>query len=213
VSKIGSIEAYVGPMFSGKSAVLADKVFTEINVLHRNALLFKPDIDNRGEGLTVVAPRARAPHEAIAIPTRKPEQIIKYVLQAEPPLALVAIDEAQFFPGKQRTSNVVREIARMGINLVWGGLQKDFKGDPFGATPELMAVSDSVIFLFAACTFILADNTYCGLDATRTQRIVDGKPALINSPQVIVGSNELYEARCPAHNFVTLLDGTVVKVR
>ena len=82
-----------------------------------------------------------------------------------------------------------------GVIEVIAGLDTDFRGEPFGPMPVLMAKADVVDKLHAICVV-------CGEAACRTQRLVDGKPARYHDPVVIVGASELYEARCRAHHEV-----------
>jgi len=75
------------------------------------------------------------------------------------------------------------------------GLDTDFRGEPFGCMPELMARAEKVDKLQAICMV-------CGGPASRTQRLVNGQPAHYHDPIVVVGAQEMYEARCRAHHEV-----------
>jgi thymidine kinase len=75
------------------------------------------------------------------------------------------------------------------------GLDTDFRGEPFGKMPVLMARAEKVDKLRAICMV-------CGEEASRTQRLVNGKPAHYDDPIVVVGAQELYEARCRKHHEV-----------
>ena len=88
-----------------------------------------------------------------------------------------------------------QELADRGVRVIIAGLDTDFRGEPFGPIPVLMAKADGVDKLHAICMV-------CGALACRTQRLVDGKPARYDDPVVIVGASELYEARCRAHHEV-----------
>jgi len=88
-----------------------------------------------------------------------------------------------------------QELADRGVRVIIAGLDTDFRGEPFGPIPVLMAKADVVDKLHAICMV-------CGDPACRTQRLVDGKPARYDDPVVIVGASELYEARCRAHHEV-----------
>jgi len=88
-----------------------------------------------------------------------------------------------------------QELADRGVRVIIAGLDTDFRGEPFGPIPVLMAKADVVDKLHAICMV-------CGDPACRTQRLVDGKPARYDDPVVIVGGSELYEARCRAHHEV-----------
>ena len=77
-----------------------------------------------------------------------------------------------------------------GKKIIGTGLELDFKAEPFGSMPELMCIATKVDKLHAVCM-------KCGCEhATRTQRLIDGKPADKNSPLIMIGGDETYEARC-----------------
>jgi thymidine kinase len=105
----------------------------------------------------------------------------------------VAIDEAQFMDAT--LVEVAQALADRGTRVVVAGLDTDFRGEPFGSMPVLMARAERVDKLHAICMV-------CGDEASRTQRLVNGKPARYDEPIVIVGAAELYEARCRAHHEV-----------
>lgn len=106
---------------------------------------------------------------------------------------MVGVDEAQFFDDE--ILGVVQELADMGLRVIVAGLDTDFRGEPFGAMPNLMAQAERVDKLHAICMV-------CGDLASRTQRLIDGRPARFDDPVVVVGASELYEARCRAHHQV-----------
>ena len=90
---------------------------------------------------------------------------------------------------------LAQELADCGLRVIIAGLDTDFRGEPFGPMPVLMAKADVLDKLHAICMI-------CGGAACRTQRLVDGKPARYHDPVVIVGASEMYEARCRAHHEV-----------
>ena len=104
-----------------------------------------------------------------------------------PDTELVAIDEAQFLDPEIVT--VASALAARGVRVILAGTDTDFRGEPFGAMGELLAIAESVDKLQAICVI-------CGDLATRNQRLVDGKPARYDSPTILVGGREIYEARC-----------------
>ena len=106
---------------------------------------------------------------------------------------VVGIDEAQFFDAE--VVAVAKELAARGLRVLVAGLDTDFRGEPFGSMPVLMSEAEDVSKLHAICMV-------CGDDASRTQRLVNGKPARYDDPVVIVGASELYEARCRLHHEV-----------
>ena len=90
---------------------------------------------------------------------------------------------------------VARELVSRNVRVIVAGLDTDFRGEPFGSMPTLMAEAEDVLKLHAICMV-------CGDNASRTQRLVNGKPARYDEPIVIVGASELYEARCRQHHEV-----------
>ena len=81
------------------------------------------------------------------------------------------------------------KLADEGKRVIAAGLDQDFKGEPFGPTPELMSAAEFVDKIQAICM-------QCGNPATRTQRLIDGRPASYHDPIILVGAKESYEARC-----------------
>src|SRR5690606_17533709 len=111
----------------------------------------------------------------------------------EPETTVIAIDEAQFFD--PAIIDVANELANRGIRVIIAGLDTDFRGEPFGAMPELMCRAEEVTKLHAICVV-------CGEPASRTQRLVNGQPARYDDPIILVGATEVYEARCRLHHVV-----------
>ena len=105
----------------------------------------------------------------------------------------MGIDEAQFFD--DTITKIVQQLADNGLRVIVAGLDTDFRGEPFGKMPVIMAKAETVDKLHAICMI-------CGEAASRTQRLVNGKPAHYHDPVVIVGASELYEARCRQHHEV-----------
>ena len=108
-------------------------------------------------------------------------------------LEVIGVDEVQFFP--MGIVDVLNGLADEGVYVIASGLNLDFKGDPFPVTRELLVRADNIVYLTAVCTV-------CGRPATRSQRLIDGKPAPRNSPVIQVGGRESYEARCREHHEV-----------
>jgi thymidine kinase len=108
---------------------------------------------------------------------------------------IVAIEEGQFWD--TGLAAIVEQLADAGKQVLVTGLDQDFRGDPFGPMPALMALADQVTKLTAICMV-------CGEPATRTQRLIDGRPASADSPLIMVGGmgDERYEARCRLHHEV-----------
>ena len=184
--EIGSIEMITGPMFAGKSEELLRRI-NRLKYAKKNFLVFKPQIDNRYSETEVVSHSKRS-SKAIAI--SKGEEIYNYYKDG---IDAVCIDEVQFFD--EGIIKVIDDLANRGVRVICAGLDCDFKGDPFMITAKLLAKAEYVTKLTAICTV-------CGKSATRTQRLINGEPASINDPVVLVGASESYEARCRHHHIV-----------
>jgi thymidine kinase len=100
---------------------------------------------------------------------------------------VIAIDEVQFFDWT--IADVCEELANQGKRVILAGLDMDFRGEPFGPMPLLMAQAESVEKLQAICVV-------CGAPASRTQRLINSQPANYDDPVILVGASEVYEARC-----------------
>jgi thymidine kinase len=125
-----------------------------------------------------------------AIPIERAADILSKV---DADTTVVGIDEAQFMDDD--VVKVAQELADLGKRVLVAGLDMDFRGEPFGPMPLLMSKAERVDKLHAICMV-------CGEEASRTQRLVNGKPARYDDPVVIVGAAELYEARCRVHHEV-----------
>ncbi|MFV9568647.1 thymidine kinase [Thermoanaerobacter mathranii] len=176
----GFIEVIVGPMFSGKSEELIRRI-KRAQIAKQKVQVFKPAIDDRYSIDKVVSHNGT---NINAISVVKASEIIEHL---EHDIEVIAIDEIQFFD--HLLVDVVREIADLGKRVICAGLDMDFRGEPFGPTPDVMAIAESVDKLTAICV-------KCGNPATRTQRLINGKPARYDDPIILVGAYETYEARC-----------------
>jgi thymidine kinase len=182
----GSIEVITGSMFSGKTDELIRRL-RRATIARQKVQVFKPAIDNRYTEQKVTS---HAGSDYDALPIHRADQITSLL---DPATTVVAIDEAQFFD--QNVIGISQCLADRGLRVIVAGLDTDFRGEPFGPMPTLMAQAEVVDKLHAICMV-------CGESATRTQRIVNGKPAHYNDPVVIVGASEMYEARCRQHHQV-----------
>ena len=182
----GSLEVITGSMFSGKTDELIRRL-RRATIARQKVQVFKPVIDNR---YAVEKVTSHAGSNYHAIPIQKSTDIWA---QLDADTTVVAIDEAQFFDPE--IIPIVRQLADKGLRVIVAGLDTDFRGEPFGPMPLLMALAEKVEKLQAICMV-------CGEPACRTQRLVNGIPARFDDPIVIVGASELYEARCRAHHEV-----------
>jgi thymidine kinase len=180
-SRPGWIEVIAGVMFSGKSEELIRRVRRAI-IARRKVQVFKSHLDSRYTGLLSVS--THDGREIEATPVDSAAEIFRLV---KPDTELVAIDEAQFLDDELVT--VASALAARGVRVVLAGTDTDFRGEPFGPMGRLLAIAESVDKLQAICVI-------CGDLATRNQRLVDGKPARYDSPTILVGGRETYEARC-----------------
>jgi len=175
----GWVELIVGPMFSGKSEELIRRV-TRAIIAKQRVQAFKHAIDDRYAALAVASHAGRTLE---AQPVASAAQLLEAV---EPDTQVVAVDEAQFLD--DGVVEVVERLADAGKRVIVAGLDLDFRGEPFGPMPQLIARAEVVEKLTAICR--------CGLAATRTQRLIQGKPAHFDDPTVLVGAAESYEPRC-----------------
>ena len=176
----------VKSMFSGKTDELIRRLRRAV-IARQKVQVFKPAIDVR---YAVEKVTSHAGADFAAIPIQNSGEIFKHLADGT---TVIGIDEAQFFDGG--IVQVTRHLAEHGLRVIVAGLDTDFRGEPFGPMPILMAEAEHVDKLQAICMT-------CGEPACRTQRLVNGKPARYDDPVVIVGASELYEARCRAHHEV-----------
>jgi len=183
----GWVHVICGCMFCGKTDEML-RLLRRFSIAGRRVLLIKPRLDTRTDAITVVS-RSGAQHQAITV--EDATQIEEAVGDAD----IVAIEEGQFFD--ERLPDVVERLADAGKQVLVTGLDRDFRGIPFGPMPRLMALADQVTKLTAICVL-------CGEPATRTQRLIDGRPAPADSPLIVIGGlgDETYEARCRLHHDV-----------
>jgi thymidine kinase len=176
----GGIEVICGGMFSGKTEELIRRI-RRAQIARQRVQVFKHALDDR-YAVGAITSHDGARLEALAVGGSA--EIAPLV---EPASAVVAVDEAQFLDAG--ITAVAADLARRGVRVVLAGLDTDFRGEPFGPMPQLLAVAEVVTKLTAICVV-------CGAPATRTQRLVDGRPARYTDPVILIGAQETYEARC-----------------
>ena len=182
----GRLEVICGSMFSGKTEEMIRRLRRAV-IAKQNVQVFKPEVDNRS-GNDKTETHFGVFIEAQAVKNSK--QILD-CLQDD--TTVVAIDEVQFFD--EGILQVVQHLADNRIRVIAAGLDMDFRGEPFGSMPELLCRAEDVTKLHAICV-------KCGEAATRSQRLVNGKPAHYDDPIVVIGAQESYEARCREHHEV-----------
>lgn len=176
----GWVEVICGPMYAGKTEELIRRI-TRMEYAKKNYLVFKPQIDDR-YSIDEIASHSSRKSKAINI--NNGNEIYQYIKEDT---QAVVIDEIQFFD--ESMIKVIEDLAKRGLRVICAGLDLDFRGEPFGIIPSLLAIAEHVTKLSAICVV-------CGADATRTQRIINGKYAYYDDPIVLVGAKESYEARC-----------------
>ncbi len=183
----GRLEVICGSMFCGKTEELIRRVRRAI-IARQTVKVFKPQLDDR-YGIQNIT--SHTGQSVAAIPVASSEDILAL---ADGGATVVAIDEAQFFD--VGLIEVVRRLVdERSLRVILAGLDTDFRGEPFGPMPQLLSIAEEVIKLHAICVV-------CGEEASRTQRLVDGKPAAYDDPIILVGAQESYEARCRQHHEV-----------
>jgi thymidine kinase len=180
VSRPGWIEVICGPMFAGKSEELIRRI-KRLEYAKKKTLVFKPSIDVRYSSNEVVS-HSNLKTKSIAI--KESKEILDYV---DSSTFAIAVDEVQFLD--KEIIYLAQKLALKGIRVILGGLDTDFRGEPFPITASLMTIAEDVLKLTAICVV-------CGAPATKTQRIINGKPAHYSDPIIKVGAAEAYEPRC-----------------
>lgn len=182
----GWIEVICGCMFAGKSEELIRRIHV-LSYAKKKIQVFKPMIDDRYAADAIVS------HNGRRIPCYAVTNADALAALVEADSEVIAIDEVQFFD--HRIVDLCERLADEGRRVMVAGLDLDFRGEPFGVMGELLARSEFVTKLTAVCAC-------CGAPATRTQRLVNGKPAAYEENVVLIGADECYEARCRRHHEV-----------
>ena len=174
-------EMITGPMSCGKTEELLRRIKRAI-IAKKKVKVVSPEIDTRAKGDYI---ESRNGMWLDAIKVENAQEILKVVNEND---EVIAIDEMQFFD--EHIADVVRKLMNSGKKIIGAGLDLDFKGEPFGYMPELLCLADKVDKLTAICM-------KCGSEyGIRTQRLINGEPADKNSPLIMIGGDETYEARC-----------------
>ena len=189
------LHVIAGCMSSGKTDELL-RLLRRAEIAKRRILLVRPDVDDRTPA-EYAESRSKARYPSVLVSRSEPVQILS--LARERDADLVGIEEAQFFD--ETLVRVVETLRQSGRHVIASGLNTDFAGRPFGAMPDLLAVADEITMLTAICVV-------CGDTATRTQRLVGGRPAAVDDPLIVIGgfespAVETYEARCLRHHEVS----------
>lgn len=187
-SSSGRIEVICGCMFSGKTEELLRRI-RQVVIARQTVQIFTPRMDTR-YGSNQVASHTGAKQAA------QPIVSIWEVVDHRAGMQVIAIDELHFLP--DTAGEIVaacQQLADQGLRVIVAGLDQDYRAEPFPSMAALMAVAEQVDKLFAICAC-------CGAYATRSQRLIAGRPAPANAPTLVVGGLDMYEARCRACHVV-----------
>ena len=176
----GWIEVICGSMFSGKTEEMIRRV-RRARIAKQSVQVFKPAIDNR------YAVEEVKSHNGLGVDALPVSSTAELLGKVKPDTEVIGIDEIQFFDAP--IVHAVQDLANRGVRVIAAGLDMDFRGEPFGSMPQLMAEAEHIDKLHAICVV-------CGAEASRTQRLIDGRPAAYDDPIILVGGSESYEARC-----------------
>src|SRR5258708_7592362 len=169
----GSIEVICGPMFSGKTEELIRRL-NRAKIAKLRVEIFSPKADTR------FVENALVSHNANSIPSTPVENASSILLLASD-VHVVGIDEAQFFD--EELPQVCNKLANKGVRVIVAGLDMDFKGQPFGPRPVIIAIAESVTKLQAVCV-------QCGNPAMYSYRLGN------DDKTILLGEKESYEPRC-----------------
>lgn len=184
----GIIEVICGCMFAGKTQELI-RILSTLEYTKQKIIVFKHIIDNRYSQDEIAS---HFGNKLGATNITKANEVYDYNVYD---YDIIAFDETQFFDNN--IINVVKDLSDRGKRVIVAGLDQDFRGEPFGTMPDLLALAEFVIKLSAICQV-------CGEAGTRTQRLINNKPAKYDDPIVLVGATDSYEARCRKHHIVIL---------
>ncbi len=195
----GRLTVITGPMYSKKTARLIEDLDSAV-IGGKIAISFKPDIDKRYgdednfERYIISHTGSKFPTITIPVDKDGALSILKYVKFFDNYLSkigrrvdVIGIDEAQFFDDE--IVKVCNYLVSNRREVIVSGLNLDFRGEPFGPMPLLLAYADDIIKLKSICR-------KCGHEATKTQRLINGKPARYDDPTIVIGADDKYVARC-----------------
>jgi thymidine kinase len=187
-TKTRQLEVITGCMFSGKTEELIRRL-ERVRIAHGKILLFKPTIDNRYSTTSIMTHYGREFAAHLLAPGNESLEELERIVSrsAIDTAAVIAFDEGNFFSDK--LPDLCQTLVALGKRVIVAGLDLTFAEEPFGPMATLLSLADRVDKLQAVCV-------KCGGVATRSQRLIDGKPASSNGPVIQVGGLGTYEARC-----------------
>lgn len=195
MEKQGRLEVITGCMFSGKTKRITEIIAKQKFPRYPYPECCKPDTDDRS-GPNLINTHDGQIITIKTIPAQEPEKIFnacQWHWYYNGRRRLFIIDEAQFF--SKTIVDVVQLLIKWRHHIIVVGLDLDFRGEPFGSMPQLMALADKVTKLTAICAV-------CDQKANRTQRIINGEPAHYEDRLVLIGGSDKYESRCLKHHVV-----------
>ena len=177
---LGKLTVVCGSMYAGKSEELI-RLARRSLYAKKKVQVFKPSIDDRYHQTMVVS------HMGVQHEAETAVNVAELSAKVKKETQVLLIEEVQFF--EPSIVEFLVQQADRGVDVIVAGLDQDFRRQPFGPMPALLAAADEVIKLRAICM-------KCGNPASHTYRMVDGKPAHWDDPIVLIGATESYEARC-----------------
>ncbi len=186
--KAGRLEVITGGMFSGKTEELLRRL-ERVRIAGKGFVLLKPATDNRYGKRKVATHYGRQFDALVLDPGLETLCTLQSLVGKEEleRVSVVAFDEGNFF--SDQFPELCESLVTLGKRVIVAGLDLTFAAKPFGPMPDLMALADEVVKLHAVCV-------RCGGVASRSQRLINGKPAPLDGPIIQVGGLERYEARC-----------------
>lgn len=171
--RTGWIEVICGCMFSGKTEELIRRL-KRARIAELKVEVFKPEVDRRYDDTHIVS------HDTSSV-FATPVDRASRILDIPDETSVVGIDEAQFFDAELPA--VCQELALRGVRVVVAGLDMDYRGQPFGPMPGMLAIAEYVTKVHAICV-------HCGNLATHSYRLAAGDEV------ILLGEKEQYEPRC-----------------
>lgn len=184
--EMGRIELVVGPMFSGKSEWIVGKLKAH-EIANNYILAIRYLRDDRYSKNSISTHNGS---QFLAKSAKTVADIAK-LIEENSNLQVLAVDEIQFF--NPSLAELLLKLQKRGVQIYVSGLDLDFLGKPWETTSQVFAIADSVEKKLAVCSICKKIN------ATRSQRLINGKPASKKSPRVLIDGTDSYSARCLAH--------------
>lgn len=182
----GQLEVICGPMFCGKSEELIRRI-RRVHISGKKYLVFKPAKDDRYDKNHITSHDMNKVESIITGTDKESIAEIEKVIEASG-AEVIAFDEVNFYD--DHIAELITRLVNSGKRVIVSGLDMNFRGEPFGPMPKLLAMADHVDKLKAICMKCKNEP------ASMTQRIINGVPARRSDPTILIGAAESYEARC-----------------